>query len=231
MDLFRDLESYFAEFPGIGPRQAKRFVYFLVHKNKSWSSELARLVSELHTGISICSECFRIFPRALAHSQKTADNNTSLCPICTNRHRDHGVLMIVSRDLDLEAIEKSGVYHGLYFVLGGTVPILGKEPEKKIRLNELNAKVKRMMVPSDPLISPLREIVIATSANPEGEHTADYIKEQLTTVIASSTAQNSQQNGQQNPVRISYLGRGLSTGSELEYSDKETLKNALENRR
>lgn len=220
MDSFRDLESYFAEFPGIGPRQAKRFVYFLLHKNKNWSGELSRLVSELHNGITICSECFRIFPKASVHSQKTADNSAPLCPICANSHRDQAVLMIVSRDLDLEAIEKSGVYHGLYFVLGGTVPILEKEPEKKIRLSELRAKVKRMLSPSDPLTPALREIVIATSANPEGEHTADYIKEQLTAVITA-----------QNPVRISYLGRGLSTGSELEYSDKETLKNALENRR
>ena len=211
MDSIRKLEAYFAEFPGIGPRQAKRFVYFLLHKNKTWSSELSRVIADIHTEVSVCSECFRIYARPM-----NPEPGSLLCTICSNPHRDRGLLMIVSRDIDLEAIEKSGVYHGLYFVLGGTVPILEKEPERMIRIRELKARVSRATPAGE---DPLGEIVIATSANPEGENTGDYIKEQLATITEEKS------------IQISYLGRGLSTGSELEYSDKETLKNALQNRR
>jgi len=211
MDSIRKLEAYFAEFPGIGPRQAKRFVYFLLHKNKTWSAELARVIADIHSEVSICSECFRIFTTA-AHPAA----GPILCSICSNPHRDHSLLMIVSRDIDLDAIERSGVYHGLYFVLGGTVPILEKEPERMIRIRELKARASHVVPAGEDA---LKEIVIATSANPEGENTGDYIKEQLSKIT------------EERGIQISYLGRGLSTGSELEYSDKETLKNALENRR
>lgn len=211
MDSIKKLESYFAEFPGIGPRQAKRFVYFLLHRNKTWSAELARIISEIHSEVAVCSQCYRIF-----NTDKNPSTGSPLCSICGNPHRDKSLLMIVARDIDLETIERSGVYQGLYFVLGGTVPILEKEPEKKVRAKELKARVGRVTPASEDA---LKEIVIATSANPEGENTADYVRDVLAKIA------------DEHAIRISYLGRGLSTGSELEYSDKETLKNALENRR
>ena len=113
------------------------------------------------------------------------------------------MLMVVPRDIDLESVERSGSYKGHYFVLGGALPILEKEPEKKIRIIELETKVKR---------SPeLKELVLAMNANNDGEHTADYIKEKLSSA----------------GLVISILGRGLSTGTELEYADPETLKSAF----
>ena len=216
MDSIKKLEAYFAEFPGIGPRQAKRFVYFLLHKNKAWSGELSRVISEIHSEVSICSECFRIYTASANRNITHAQTGPSLCSICSNPHRDKSLLMIVSRDIDLDAIERSGVFQGLYFVLGGTVPILEKEPEKKIRARELKVRVSRVAPAGEDALS---EIVIATSANPEGENTGDYVHELLGKIAEEKS------------IQISYRGRGLSTGSELEYSDKETLKNALENRR
>ena len=114
------------------------------------------------------------------------------------------MLMIVPRDADLDAVEKSGSYKGLYFVLGGSLPILEKEPEKRIRISELKNRIRR-----DSGV--IKEMILAMNANAEGENTADYIKE-------SFKGEN---------FAISELGRGLSTGSELEYADPDTLKNAL----
>ncbi|MEK9185117.1 MAG: toprim domain-containing protein, partial [Patescibacteria group bacterium] len=118
---------------------------------------------------------------------------------------------IVSRDVDLEIIEKSHSFNGKYFVLGGTVPILDKNPETRIRSREL---LKRIEV----LDGTLKEIILALNANSEGENTTDYLKSILSPVVTKHS------------IKISILGRGLSTGTELEYSDSDTIKNALKNR-
>ena len=115
------------------------------------------------------------------------------------------MLLVVPRDVDLEAVEKSGSYAGRYFVLGGVVPLLDKEPEKRIRSKELAVRIKK------GLENGLKEIILAMNANQDGEHTAEFIKEKY----------------QGLPLIFSTLGRGLSTGAELEYADPETLKNAL----
>lgn len=114
--------------------------------------------------------------------------------------------MIVPRDADYEAVEKSGGYKGLYFVLGGSLPILEKDPERRIRIKDLNARLKRDA-------GKIKEIILAMNANAEGENTAFYLKESIYRGLPS--------------VVVSELGRGLSTGSELEYADPDTLKNAL----
>jgi recombination protein RecR len=113
------------------------------------------------------------------------------------------MLMIVPRDIDLEAVERSGSYKGYYFVIGGMVPILEKEPEKKVRVKELAARIKNK--------PDLKEVILAMNANTDGEHTADYIREYF-----KGTS-----------LTFSVLGRGLSTGTELEYADPETLKSAF----
>lgn len=117
--------------------------------------------------------------------------------------------MIVSRDVDFEAIEKSKVYNGLYFVLGGTIPILDREPEKRVRLNELMTKLANNNV---------KEIILSLNANAEGEHTAEFIRNYINSKLPNSN------------FSITVLGRGLSTGTELEYSDTDTIKSALKNR-
>ena len=122
--------------------------------------------------------------------------------------------MIVSHDVDLEHIEKSGLYKGLYFVLGGVVPILAPNPEERIRSRELLALVK-----SRAEKGVLKEIILAMNITPEGENTEQHLAKILTPL---ATAHN---------IKISHLGRGISTGTEIEYSDKETLKNALQNRK
>jgi len=120
--------------------------------------------------------------------------------------------MLVSHDVDFENIEKTHFYNGYYFILGGTVPILEKIPEKRIRQKDLLAVLEKKAKDG------LSEIIIALNYNPEGENTLNYLSEILKPFA------------DKNNVKISTLGRGLSTGTELEYSDSDTIKNALKNR-
>ena len=203
MDPLNKLIEYFSEFPGIGPRQAKRFAYFLLTKNPSYLESLSRNITELKQSIKTCGDCFRFF------TKDTADS--TLCSICRDPHRDLSLLMVVSRDVDLETIEKSRSFNGRYFILGGSVPILEKSPESRIRSKELLRYIERNG-------TALKEIILALNANPEGENTADYLRSLLSPLTERKL------------FTISLLGRGLSTGTELEYSDSDTITNALKNR-
>ncbi len=202
MDNTQKLIELFKEFPGIGPRQAKRFVYFLLNRNPAYANDLAKLISEVRGTVHCCDTCFRFFP----------NSTSTTCSICRDDTRDKKSLMLVSHDVDFENIEKTKFYNGYYFILGGTVPILEKTPEKRIRqkdlLEVLNKKIK----------AGLSEIIIALSYNPEGENTLSYLSQILKPLA------------DKNKIKISTLGRGLSTGTELEYSDSDTIKNALKNR-
>src|SRR6185436_10153099 len=149
MNSFNRLVEIFSEFPGIGPRQAKRFVYFLLTRPNGFSKDLARLIEDLKNNTITCSSCFRIFTKN--------GGNTTLCNICGNKNRDRSVLAVVSRDSDLESLEKSGSFNGLYFVLGGIVPILENEPEKMVRSKELLAVV------SNRFPNELKEVIVALS--------------------------------------------------------------------
>jgi recombination protein RecR len=202
MDSLRRLEEIFVHFPGIGPRQARRFVYYLMNKPPTFIKEFIQLIEEVKKSSSECDRCHRIF---IGNHTKKA-----LCNICSDENRDQSVLTVVSRDFDFESIEKSGAYKGLYFILGGTVPILDKDPEKRIRLKALLSKIE-----SD---HNFKEIILSLNTTPDGEHTANIIKE----IILKITKDKG--------IKISTLGRGLSTGAELEYADGETIKNALNNR-
>ena|SRR3990167_10433301 len=197
MNSIDRLTELFKSFPGIGPRQAKRFVYYLLSHNGSYSDELVEAIQDLKKEVAQCESC-----------QIHFIGNQKLCSICSDENRDASLLMLVPRDIDLEAMEKSGSYHGFYFVLGGVVPILDKEPEKRIRIKDLGFRIQ------EGIKMGLKEIILAMNVNQDGEHTAEFIKEKI-------------REWQGSTLTISELGRGLSTGIELEYADSETLKNAL----
>src|SRR3989344_4542877 len=127
MDSFNKLSDLFRQFPGIGPRQAKRFVFFLLSRDKEYLEELNTLVANLKDHIVQCKECFRFFQKK---------NGSTLCPICADPNRDTGELMVVAKDTDLEALEKSNTYFGKYFVLGGTIALVEKKNGEKLRLAE-----------------------------------------------------------------------------------------------
>lgn len=200
MDSIQKLAAYFAEFPGIGERQSRRFVYFLLHKHPDYLRDMAAAITDIKQSISQCELCFHYFSGA----------DKSICDVCANPATDLASLMIVEKDADYEAIRKSGTYNGRYFILGGLVPIVSKETSRRVRTNELERAIK--------LQNGLKEIVLALSLNPHGEHTDSYLREILAPVARELG------------ITITSLGRGLSTGTELEYSDTSTLKNAFKNR-
>jgi recombination protein RecR len=207
MDSLRKLEEMFAHFPGIGPRQARRFVYYLLNKSPSYIKEFTKLIEDVKNSTSECASCHRIFLNPKSKFQNP------VCSVCADASRDHAILMIVARDSDYESIEKSGAYTGLYFILGGTVPVLDKEPEKRIRIRSLLERVSAA--------GSLKEVILSLNTTPDGEHTENIVREALMKLMET---------GMKHPVKISILGRGLSTGAELEYVDGETIRNALENR-
>src|SRR3989338_8834479 len=196
MDSIEKLIAIFEKFPGIGPRQAGRFVQFLLRLSQGSRNDLARAIESLGSSVRQCTECMR------HHSGKRG-----ACSLCENPARDSALLAVVANDTDLLAMERSGTYRGRYFVLGGTVS-LALEKKNSLRLREMIACVPKLAK------NGLKEIILAFPANPEGDVTAIHLKEDL-----AATAQ-------EHKLIITSLGRGLSTGSEIEYADPDTIKNA-----
>jgi len=197
------LTEHFKEFPGIGERQAKRFVYFLLHKNPTYVKELGDKILDIKNSIHQCPSCFLFF-------QSKQDE---LCDVCSNPKTNKTSLLIVEKDADYENIKKSRNYNGMYFILGGLVPIVSKDTPNYVRIKELISNIEKQVKENK-----LSEVIIALSLNPQGEHTDMYLREMMTRLQDKYK------------FKIVSLGRGLSTGTELEYSDGETIKNALKNR-
>ncbi len=200
MNSIDKLTEIFSHFPGIGPRQARRFVYYLLSRQNGFNHEFVEAVENLKKETLQCNICMRFFTKDAS--------NSSVCNICRDTSRDQSTLMVVPRDVDLDAMEKSHFFKGTYFVLGGSLPILEKDPQSRIRLRELGKLIQ------SKIASGLNEVILAMNANTEGENTTDFLKEELKKILKENT-------------KVSVLGRGLSTGAELEYTDSDTLKNAL----
>lgn len=197
------LAELFRQFPGIGERQARRFVYFLLSRDKIYLSNLTDGIINLKKNARQCVMCFRFF---------TYDGHEE-CDICSNSKRSTDTLMVVEKDADVTSLERSRVFSGKYFIFGGTVPVILKDTPKNVRIQELVKRIGKEIKDGE-----LKEIVLGFSLTPAGDHTDTYIREELARAFPSLA------------IKISSLGRGLSTGTELEYSDKETLKSALLNR-
>jgi recombination protein RecR len=196
-DSLQRLTSFFERFPGIGPRQAQRFVQYLLRSSPTLRRELIDALSGLSDSVHQCSSCMRF------HA-----GEKKMCATCSNPERDAKMLTVVASDADLAALERSGTFRGYYFVLGGTIS-LASEKTNGLRISQL--------LKSIPERKSLQEIILAFPANPEGDVTAVHVREKLTEIVPSS-------------LNITTLGRGLSTGSELEYADPETIKDAFESR-
>jgi len=199
MDTIERLAGLFEKFPGIGPRQAQRFVHYLLRAPASLRNEIAHALQELGSRVRQCTSCMRF------HA-----GERSVCALCADARRDASLLMVVASDADALAMERSGTYGGRYFVLGGTIS-LASETTDGLRVAQLRASLPKRIG------SGLREIILAFPANPEGDATTSHLRQMIDDLHPS--------------LRVTTLGRGLSTGSELEYADPETLKNALDSRR
>lgn len=204
MDSIDRLTQLFEKFPGIGPRQARRFVQYLLNASPGVRSELSDLAKKLGAESKQCAHCYRWYIKNGSRGDR--------CSICADSARESSIIFVVEKDADIENVERSG-FRGLYFVLGGTVALASEEPEKHVRLRELVRRVEQ-----DASSLTLNELILGLSATTEGDHTREILIEKLRPLSEGLN------------FRVSSLGRGLSTGSELEYADPETIAQALGNR-
>jgi len=198
-NVIQKLVELFIKFPGIGPRQARRFVYYLLSEETARVDSLIASIKELREDVSQCKQCMRY------HTAKG-----EVCDICGDASKDKTSMMILEKDIDLENVRASGYYNGRFFILGGLLGAIEKDPDSKIRGKVLVDEVKRRIGKDG-----LKEIIIALSVNPDGDVTLEYVKKILAPY---------------KKLKVTILGRGLSTGTELEYSDAATIKSALDNR-
>jgi recombination protein RecR len=191
----QNLIDEFSKLPGVGPKTAARLAFYLLTKPKSDIEHLGSAVMNLVKNLRFCDECFNIAEE-------------EVCPICQNEKRDHSLVMVVEEPLDVIAIEKSLGFSGVYHVLGGAIsPINGIGPEE-LRIVQLLERLKK---------GEIKEIILATNPNLEGEATAAYIKSKIIQLEID--------------VKVTRIARGLPIGGDLEYADEVTLKRSVEGRR
>jgi recombination protein RecR len=192
----RALERLLQEFtklPGIGPKTAERLVYYLLKQPKSELEAMAESLAQVKDEVLNCTSCFRF-----------TDQNP--CSICTDSRRDKNLLCVVAESQNIPVLEKTNAFHGLYHVLGGVVsPLSGITPDK-LKIKELEARLKANGV---------KEVILALNPDLDGETTALY----LAKIIKPLN------------IEVTRLARGLPVGADLEYADEVTLENAITGRR
>ncbi|HAE80897.1 MAG: recombination protein RecR [Clostridium sp.] len=178
--------------PGIGSKSAQRLAFHIINMPVEQAEKLSQAIVDARKNVRYCREC-----------QTLTDND--ICPICANPKRDHDTIMVVETTRDLAAYEKTGKYEGVYHVLHGAIsPMLGIGPND-IRLKELMTRLGKESV---------REVIIATNSNLEGETTAMYLSK-----LIKPTG-----------IRVTRIASGVPVGGDLEYTDEVTLLRALEGR-
>ena len=187
------LADEFNKLPGIGPKTAQRLTYFLIRMPEEDARSLAEAIVAVKERIILCTRCYNI-------------TETNPCDICTNVNRDQTRICVVEEALDVQALERTHSYKGLYHVLHGVIsPMNGVGPDD-LRIHPLLDRLK-----GD---SGVEEIILATNPNLEGEATSMYIHRLISPL----------------GIRITRPARGLPVGGDLEYADEVTLARAIEGR-
>lgn len=195
MDLYSGhinrLIDELAALPGIGAKSAQRLAFHMINMPREKVERLAKTMVDAKENVRYCKECYTL-------------TDQELCPVCSNRKRDHNTIMVVENSRDLAAYEKTGKYEGVYHVLHGAIsPMLGIGPND-IRLKELMARLE----------GDVDEVIVATNSSLEGETTAMYIGK-----LIKPTG-----------IRVTRIASGVPVGGDLEYIDEVTLLRALEGR-
>jgi len=191
-DVIDNLIQEFNKLPGIGPKSAQRIVFYLLRAGDEQSKLLAEAILSLKRKMTLCSTCFNV-------------TESDPCSLCRNDKRDSSQICIVEQPQDILAIEHTGIYHGMYHVLHGAISPTEGVGTEDIRVRELMSRLKDGAV---------KEIILATNPNLEGEQTAMYLSHLITPL----------------GIRVTRLARGLPFGTELEYADDVTLTRAIEGR-
>ena len=193
----RLIES-FSRLPGIGPKTAQRLTYHLLRAPETEARALAAALIDVREQVVFCERCFNISDRPV-------------CAICSDTGRETTRLCVVEEPLDVLALERTGVFKGLYHVLHGAIsPMDGVGPER-LKIRQLLERAEEARAAGEPF----EEVVIATNPTLEGEATAMYLAERLESLVGSVTR----------------IARGLPVGGDLEYADEVTLIRSLQGRR
>ncbi|MBO4675187.1 MAG: recombination protein RecR [Elusimicrobiaceae bacterium] len=180
--------------PGVGPRQAERFAAYFLRAPQGEIEEFVNALLDMKHDIKLCPVCF-------SYSDKP------LCSICADEDRDHSQICVVEDPQDIEAIEKTKAYNGVYHVLHGTIsPMEGKGAEH-VKIRELLSRIQS----SD---HPIQEVIIATDPDSEGETTALYLADLLRGLVS----------------HVTRIGYGVPLGGDLDYMDEMTLGYSLKGR-
>ena len=179
--------------PGVGPKAAQRMAYHLLQRNRAGAERLARALDAALTNVRHCIRCNNF-------------TEAEICERCASSHRDATQLCIVEMPVDLNSMEQTQAYRGLYYVLMGHLSPLDGVGPKELAFERLIARATDGVV---------REVILATNFTNEGEATAHYLSELL----------------QARGIKVSRIARGLPVGGELEFSDAATVAQALRERR
>jgi len=188
----------FERLPGIGPKSAQRLVFYLLHNPDAELADFAERLIALKKNTVLCSQCHNV-------------SETDPCEICSDASRDQSIVCVVEQPLDVLAIERSDKFKGRYHVLHGSISPLNNIGPEQLYLRDIL-----------PRLTGINELILATNPTMEGEATALYITELITTSDTAAT----------NPgLKISRIGHGLPIGADIEYADGVTIARALEGRR
>lgn len=188
----------FERLPGIGPKSAQRLVFYLLHNPDAELEDFAERLVALKRNTALCSHCHNV-------------SETDPCEICSDSGRDASILCLVEQPLDVLAIERSDKFRGKYHVLHGAISPLNNIGPEQLYLRDILQR-----------LNGVEELILATNPTMEGEATALYITELITTSEIMET----------NPsLKISRIGHGLPIGADIEYADGITIARALEGRR
>ncbi|HCG56433.1 MULTISPECIES: recombination mediator RecR [Brevibacterium] len=189
----QDLVEEFGKLPGIGPKSAQRLAFHILQSESADVSALAQALTDVKKRVRFCDICGNV-------------SEESECTVCQDPRRDRSMICVVEEPKDVVAIERTREYRGLYHVLGGAIdPMAGVGPDN-LRIKELMPRLQNGEV---------KECVIATDPNLEGEATATYLVRLLNTI----------------GVTVTRLASGLPVGGDLEYADEVTLGRAFSGRR
>ncbi len=178
--------------PGIGHRSAERILFYLLKAKREEVTELAFLLNTIKEKVSFCERCHNF-------------SDHKICHICSDPGRDQGIICVVEDPKDVIAIEKTGLFVGVYHVLLGALSALEGIGPNDLQINDLLKRVKQGAV---------REVILATNPNTEGEATALYLAKVLKTMN----------------VKVTRIARGIPVGSLVEFMDQATLARSLEGR-
>lgn len=181
--------------PGIGPKSAQRIAFHLLKVHDEDAARLARAIVEAKAKVRFCETCFNI-------------SDSVQCSICADDRRDRTTICVVEESRDIVALEKTGVYRGLYHVLLGAI-----NPLEGIGVDQL--KIRELLVRINGAEPAIQEIILSTNPNTEGDVTALYLQRILAPF----------------EIRVTKLASGLPVGGDLEYADELTLGRAIEGRR